>query len=676
MAGWASGGFGTGPWGGGLQTLRLVREFQARNSGPNEISLTWKKPANYDTSMELVVVRRKDAFPMELYNDDPLFASKVTVSGFTDPVQVEIFRGRLIRGSGTGSENKLTDALQDFTLQPNINGRILRDSRSHNFRILGHTATELIVDGTPASGQYVILVDFPNSNEPAISGTSSSVGTGFLRDISQNFASGALIDRVLVDQNGNRFIILGNTTDLVAVSGTPVAGDYTILQEFADFISPADTVKGQFAYEDTFLNKTEAAARSGSGLEDEQFYYYTAFTQRAGNNVAQSIYAPVDNASSTQAVALSSIRRDFQQILLDYWPNVYKLVDSTGDFEDLMDVFGFGVNEIYSYVNTFDLENANKMYHTVLPDMAKQTGIPIADGQLGIDTLQRIIKDMLSAWRKKGSKQGIVDFIRIITTWDATNGTGDASAILDDIPNSGALRLYADALGADNTKLFGFKQVYENDPFVSYTYTPGTGIIEFSSAIPELNSLDVNTSDYFFEDGAGNVFDVVDIVSATKIEINIGQTIDNTDRGHIFEKTPIAAAGRFFSTLPGVVIPGFFDFSEFVVEIKDVALFVGESDQITIYGDTTEMTDNTANFGGTNNLVGNFLIPKQGQVNDIFEIISNTPTTILVQGVVRDTEDVGDYAILSPLNIARFQRLNDLMREYAPSFTRMGLQFT
>lgn len=674
MSSWATGPFGTGPWGGGETDLELVLEVEARNSDPNEISLSWKKPLNYNTSMEIVVVRRKDAFPMELFNDDPLYAAKQNVSGFTDPTQVEIFRGRLIRGTGaTGEAGKLTDGSASFPTSPSLKGRILRDSTSHNFLITGNTATEIFVDGIPASGQYVVLVDFPNSNELAVSGTSTAVGTGFLRDTTKSFVPGALVDRILVDQSGSRFVIFNNTEDLLSVSGTPTAGDYIILQEFEDFISPSDTVKGQFSYVDNYINTAEASARTGTGLEDEQFYYYTVFTQRAGNNVAQSIFSSIDSTTSTQAVALSSIRRDFQKILLDFWPNVFKQADATGDLNDLMAVFGFGINEIYSFVNTFDLTNSDRMFHTVLTDMAKQTGIQIADTQLGVDTLRRMICSLLPTWQKKGSKQGIVDFIRIVTTWDATNGTGDASSITDDIPNSGALRFYADTLGSDNTRLFGFTPHFLNESSVSYTYTSGTGIIQYAAAV-DLSSVIIGDT---FEDGAGNIFDVLDVDdSANFIEIDNNQTVDTSSKGNIYSKTALAASGRFFSTLPGVIIPGFFDFNEFVVEIQDVALFVGESDNIEIINDTTRLTDNEGSFGGTNNLVGNFLIPKQGQINDIFQIISNTPTTITVRGVVRDTEPVGDYAVLSPLNTARFQRLTELMKDFAPSFTRMGLQFT
>ena len=283
---------------------------------------------------------------MELYNDDPQYASQVDVSGFTDPAQVEVYRATTVLGkTGVGESGKLTRGIIDsvFPTSPPLTGRILRDSLSNNFRIISNTADEIIVDGTPASGQYTVLVDFPNSNEPAITGNSTGVGSGFLRDTTQSFEIGALRDRVLVDSTSQHFVIRNNGTNLLSVSGTPTAGAYTILQEFNGFISPSDTIKTPFSYTDTYLNSDEATARVGTGLEDEQFYYYTVFSQRSGGNVAESSFALVTDANSTQSAALSTISRDFQQILLDLWPNVFKLGDLTGDFEDAMAVFGYHI---------------------------------------------------------------------------------------------------------------------------------------------------------------------------------------------------------------------------------------------------------------------------------------------------------------------------------------------
>jgi len=686
MSGWAVGPFGHGPWGGGvLANLGLIREFSVRGSAPKEISISFRKPANFDSSMELVICRRKDSFPMEIYNDDPIYAFKVNVSGFTDPTQIEIYRARQVQGSnGVGTPGKLIDAAASFPLispYGPLTGRILRDSTSHNFQILSNTLTEIFVNGTPASGQYVVLTDFPNSNQSAITGIATVANTGFLRDTLKNFVIGELRDRILVDFAGSRFVIRNNGPDIITVSGTPVIGAYTVLQEFEDYVSPSENNLGQFSLMDTYLNEAETQIKTGTGLEDEQFYYYTGFTHREGGNVAEASFAVFSDSNSTQAFGLSTIDRDFEKILLEFWPNVFKQVDSTGDFNDLMTVFGFGLNDVYSFVNTFDLTNTDRMLSSVMPSMALQTGISQADYVLGVDHMRRIVSDLLPTWKLKGNKRGIVDFIRIITTWDVTDGTGDPSEITDDVPNLGALRFYSGTLGSNNTRLFGFLAAFINDPnedatapFTAYTYAPGTGIVQYLGAV-DLSQVEIGDT---FIDGDGIFFNVVGFDDAMdQIELDLGLTVDTSRNGNIYKKTPLADAGRFFTTLPGVIIPGFFTFREFVVEVKDVALFTGESTNIEVIGNNrTLMTDTSAIFGGTNNLRGNFLLAKQGQVNDIFQISSNTPTTVTVNGVVKDLEPIGDYVILSPLNTVRFQKILTLMTEFAPSFARVGFEFT
>src|SRR5690606_29157739 len=143
------------------------------------------------------------------------------------------------------------------------------------------------------------------------------------------------------------------------------------------------------------------------------------------------------------------------------------------------------------------------------------------------------------AWKLKGSKEGIALFIKIITTWDVTNGTADfSSAIQDFLPNISALRFFDPNLDSLNTR------ITKTDPFV--------------------------------------------------------------------------AGGRFAKSLPGIVIPGFFTFREFVITIPNVVLFIGTSESFTVAAGTTTMVDTTQNFGATDSLVGNFLIPNSEEVNDIF----------------------------------------------------------
>ena len=262
-----------------------------------------------------------------------------------------------------------------------------------------------------------------------------------------------------------------------------------------------------------------------------------------------------------------------------------------------MSVFGHQLNQMHSLVDTYRLQDTSNLLVTAVLPLSEQFGLSSVGYSIGADTFRRIGRDMLTAWKLKGSKEGIALFIRIITTWDITNGTGDVTtAISDFLPNVSALRFFDPNLGSLNVRLT------QTDPFV--------------------------------------------------------------------------AGGRFARTLPGIVIPGFFTFREFVIAIPNVALYIGDSESFSVLSGATTMTDSTQNFGAVNSLVGNFLIPNTEEVNDIFEIISNTSTSITVRGTINNRSPGGSYAILSPLNTNRFVILNKLLPEYIPFGTRAGFLFT
>lgn len=673
MASWGSGPYSIGPWGGsGASTAYgLLNKFKAISLNPNEIQLSWSKPVGLPSDQEIIICRRKDSFPMELFNDDALYLAQQMVSGFTDPVQVEIFRGSIIRGSnGVASGDTLTDGSASF---PNLTGRILRDSNSRNYRIIDNTGTTITVDGTPASGVYVVLVDFPDTNDAQIDGTSTAVGAGFLTDVTQSFTPGALSDRILTDSNGDKFIIFSNTVDTIIVSGTPVAGNYAVLQEFVDYNSPSASFKGQFRYIDNYLNDSEALARIGTGLEDDQFYYYTGFVKRSGTNNAEALFSLVSSETPTQISAISYSDRNFKDLLLNLWPNVHRLADTTGDLEDLMAVFGKAFDEVYSHVHNFQITNQYVVPHTLAIEQARQLGISQMDYQLGVDTLRRIAIDLLPTYKKKGSKDGIKDFIRLVTTWDVTDGTDDSSAIIDSVENSDALRFYSNLLIDSNDRFHGFIKTHLNDPFVAFAYNSGTGVIQYGSSV-DLSEVAVG---HVFVDADENIFTILAVDDALdRVTIATGQTVVTGSNGFIYEPVAIPTAGKFYLNLPGIVLPGFFDFREFIVNVNDVALWVGDSTSVTVGVSTSVLVDTAANFGGVNNLVNNYLIPKQDQPNDIFRIIANTATSITVVGNFRDSTAIGSYAVLSPLNATRYQKILSLMENYAPSFARMRLNFT
>lgn len=312
---------------------------------------------------------------------------------------------------------------------------------------------------------------------------------------------------------------------------------------------------------------------------------------RRYNSVNQSQFAYFSNALSTQAFAISAKDNDIVRLLYKWWPSVFRALDDSGDLEDLMGTFGYKFNEIYSLISTYELQNAHILQPLPLSTAYRQYGL---DGEvsetLGIDTRRRIMNDLVSCWKLKGSREGLAKFIKIITTWDVTNGTGDLLRFIrDTTPELSGLRHYSPALGDLNTEI-----------------------------------------------------------------------VDSTD-----PKSP--PAGRFVRGIPGVNLEGFFDVVEILIELPNVAMFVGQSTNIaytngsTILQATVEDTSN--DFGMSNSLKGCFLIPIEGNPNDYYEITSNTNDTMTINGTIPQGIVGSRYVVLSPLNLNRFVALQTTITE-------------
>jgi len=176
---------------------------------------------------------------------------------------------------------------------------------------------------------------------------------------------------------------------------------------------------------------------------------------RRYNSVNRSQFAYFSNALSTQAFAISAADNDIPRLLYKWWPSVFRDLDTTGDLEDLMDTFGYKFNEIYSLISTYELQNSRLIQPRYLDNAYRQYGLEGEISEtLGIDTRRRIMQDLVSAWKLKGSREGLAKFIKIITTWDVTNGTGDiVRAIKDTTPELSGLRHYSPSLGSLNTEI-------------------------------------------------------------------------------------------------------------------------------------------------------------------------------------------------------------------------------
>lgn len=177
------------------------------------------------------------------------------------------------------------------------------------------------------------------------------------------------------------------------------------------------------------------AVRRYSSVNDTQFAYFS-------------------NSLSTQAFAISAADNEISRLLYKWWPSVFRDLDTTGDLEDLMNVFGHRFNEIYSLISTYELQNADLIQPRYLSNAYRQHGLGEVSETLGIDTRRRIMKGMIPCWKLKGSRDGIFKFIKVVTTWDITNGTGDViRAIRDTTPELSGLKLYSPALGNLNTEI-------------------------------------------------------------------------------------------------------------------------------------------------------------------------------------------------------------------------------
>lgn len=201
---------------------------------------------------------------------------------------------------------------------------------------------------------------------------------------------------------------------------------------------------------------------------------------RRFNSVNDTQFAYFSNSLSTQAFAISARNNDIASLLYKWWPSVFRDIDETEDLRDLMSVFGYKFNEIYSLISAYELQNARLVAPEYLEHGYRQQGLGEVSETIGIDTRRRIMNDLVSCWKLKGNRDGIAKFIRVITTWDITNGTGDTvSAIEDTTPAVSGLRMYSPSLGSLNTRLIDTANVQSPPAGRFVKGTPGVNLAGF-----------------------------------------------------------------------------------------------------------------------------------------------------------------------------------------------------
>lgn len=320
---------------------------------------------------------------------------------------------------------------------------------------------------------------------------------------------------------------------------------------------------------------------------------------RRYNSVTNTQYALFSNALSTQAFAIHADDRKMGKLLYDSFPTIFRTSDTSNDLEALMEVFGHEFNDLYALITKYELQNADIITPRVLQSASQNNGFSLVSENLGIDTRRRVMRDLISCYKLKGNRDGIARFIKVLTTWDITNGTGDTrGAIIDDTPDTVGLRFYSSSLGSLNT----------------------------------------------------NLVDTLNVQSPP--------------------------AGRFYKGVPGLALPGFFNVKEVIIELPNVALEIGLSSNLTYFEGNTILSDNTANFGQDNSLVGCFIIPNEGSPNDFYEITANTSNTVTVNGSIPLASLGAKYVIISPLNLTRFVALSKELPKFMPYNTVAIFNFT
>ncbi len=663
-----------------------VRNLTSIDGYFNEVRLHWDAPIDFSSSQDIIICRRKDQYPVELQNDsgtyNPKHKSGIThVSGFTDYNQVEVFNGTVVYPTGavTATAGVINDAGAAWTINA-YKGRIVRDAVSNNYRILSNTATSLVLDTTSTpditDSIFIILPDFPANDWEEFSSTTGSAAVGgVITDISSEFDD----LRLQTDELVNMLVVIGSTTYYVTsntsstftLNAAPTLGatTYTILAKFG-------TLGKALPFSDTYLNSEEAASYTGTGLEDEQYYHYTAFCNDNTANIAEAVFHYSDDSKSTMVVGTSCKDRSGQDRLYGLWPGYNRDVDSNGDMFDVMGVMDSGLNEVRTHVNLFRPYQSKTIHANATKYVPMQFGLNKLSNKIGIGAFRRLGDELVSINKLKGSKEGLYELIRTITEWDITGGSGDIDGAIDDGANILYFRFWSD-IWPDNARMFGFVNSFDNDGGSAYTYTNATGNIVYAAGT-DLTDVSVG---YVFVGTNGGWYPILEInVGGSAITIRIEAGLDpgglgimddaapTGDSGDVLSGTPLANSARFLNTQIGVVIPGIFSTRLVSIKVPNIALHEGVSTGMT----PSTLTDATASFP---DLTGNFILPKESEPTNLYKITSNTATSITIDEKFSNIASTGDYAILSPLNAQRLLEIYNIIKDYIPTFCTVIFEF-
>jgi len=196
---------------------------------------------------------------------------------------------------------------------------------------------------------------------------------------------------------------------------------------------------------------------------------------RRFGSVYESEFSYLSSPLSTQVFSLNSQDRGLPNYMYGLYPTAFNSLDSNGDLEAITTVFAKELNEFFSIITLTEPYNSEILNPEALTNGSQALGIPSPNEVLGIDTRRRVMRDLKNAFKLKGNREGIAKFIKIITTWDITNGTGDLKeAIVDSSPETTSIRFYSAPLGDQNTRYVDTLDV--QSPPAGRFYKPVGGI--------------------------------------------------------------------------------------------------------------------------------------------------------------------------------------------------------
>ena len=534
-------------------------------------------------------------------------------------------------------------------------------------------------------------------------------------------------------------VTTGSFPNTINVSWTldqALAADEEVVIRRAELLYP-QTTEGVEVFRTDNTNIT--TFEDTDGLEDNLYYYYAGYIF----NTTSSTFT-TEQSPSTRDRAISYRNwgegdRLFRQLPTEiqdhdsfFGDHLRKLFDVIGNQADYFRTRCHSV----SYGRRLDLID-EKLLEFIL----EMFGFQIERG-LDIGISRGLAQGIIDVYKKKGTCQALVDFVKLFTGWDSrcddeldlTFRTWDPNTkrnlgfLTGSVPNQA---IDANAAFSTNIWTNGKFVDPEDDPFYNVLGNDAT-TITFKTKTSPFQRLDgtggIGLTATTFQDTTQSWTNgqwrghrlYIDSFSTTEYWVIIDNDADtltlnplytNYGTPSTYQQVPldiVAASvvnfriepeyyvqqGRHSLLYDNTVPPGFRgltkdpahflvggnrslltlgQFSDFAVAliIEGVSPFVGRSTNLT----STVLTDDNADFGPVDGLVGQRLNPNLLQASD-FEIVANDTTTITVVGDMTELAAIGNnYYVIDETDSIKSKRLREVLPEFAPFYTDLFIFF-